>query len=195
MLALSEIYSLSTVCLCFSALAHQCSFPYSTFQINDNSRENSIFKNFLTMLDISDVRDDFSEHVGVVGDRIVGSFRSQPSYLRYTESDCLVSPSQSSQTRVETVTRQKDRQNYGSLRSSSGNVKSSAETIGRNTKNYRVAKIEEKQTPEDQDQRHQTASMSSTMTQSTASTRSSFGINVTKDQTENNLINYRNPDA
>lgn len=179
------------ITFCFVAIAHQCAFPYSTFQINDNSRENSLFKNFLLMLDMGDVRDDFSEHFGVVGDRIVGSFRSQPSYLRYTESDCLINPSQvASSTQVATVTRQKDRQN------SYGAVKSSAEAIGRNTKNYRVAKIEERQSPDEHYQRQQnSSSTTSTMTQSTTSTRSSFGINVTREQHENNLINYRNPDT
>lgn len=142
---------------------------------------------------MGDVRDDLSEHFGVVGDRIVGSFRSQPSYLRYTESDCLINPSQSSQTQVVTATRYKDR-NYGTYRSSKGNFKSNSEAIGRNTRNYRVANIEEKPSPDDQDQRQQTTSVSSTMTQSTAST-SSFGINVTRGQQENNLISYRNPDV
>lgn len=182
----------------FVALAHQFSFPYSTFQINDHTRENSLFKNFLLMLDMGDVRDDLSEHFGVVGDRIVGSFRSQPSYLRYTESDSLMNPSQSSQAQVVTVTRQKDRQSYGTYgRASDGSIKSNAETIGGNTKNYRVAKIEDRSTTDDPDQRQRAraASVSSTLTQSTTSTRSSFGINVTREQNENNLINYRNPDT
>lgn len=183
---------ISLIEIFFLALAHQCSFPYSTFQINDNTRENNLFNNFLSMLDMGDVRDDLTEHFGVVGDRIVGSFRSQPSYLRYTESDYLINPHQPA-TQVITASRIKDRSSYGTYstsRSSSSGYKPST-AIGHNQSNYRIAKIEENE-PESPT-RNQT-SVSSTMTQSTASaSSSSFGINVRG--LENDPINYRNPNA
>lgn len=176
-------------------MAHQCSFPYSTFQINDSTGgQNDLFKNFLTMLDMGDVRDDLTEHFGVVGDRIVGSFRSQPSYLRYTESDCLINPHQPP-SQVITASRFKDRSSYGtysSSRSSSSSSKPALSAIGHNQSNYRIAKIEENE-PESPT-RNQNTSVSSTMTQSTASaSSSSFGINVRG--LENDPINYRNPNV
>lgn len=137
------------------------------------------------------------EHFGVVGDRIVGSFRSQPSYLHYSEADLLISQNQPEPTQVVAVSRVKER-NYGTY--SPGNRRDSdkqSQTIGKDNKKYRIASIEDKESP----QASQGASSSKNpavsspnMTQSTASSSSSFGINV-QGKNENDLINYRNPDV
>lgn len=171
------------------ALAHQYSFPYTPFQINDQPRNNNWFSTFLTMLDMEDVRQDLSEHFGVVGDRIVGSFRSQPTYLQYSEADFLISPAQQQQTSVVAVSRVKDR-NYGTYKESTARSKKDA--IGKDNKKYRIVNIEDKEpSPQASSSRNTTAN--SNMTQSSASTTSSFGINVRG--LENDPINYRNPDV
>lgn len=132
------------------------------------------------MLDMEDVRQDLSEHFGVVGDRIGRSFRSQPTYLQYSEADYLISPQQ---PQVVAVSRVKS-QNYGTV-----HAKQKPDAIGKDNKKYRIAKIEDKNTPQSSGQ----GSSQNTMTQSTASTSSSFGINVRP--LENDPINYRNPET
>ena len=171
-----------------AALAHQYSFPHKTFQINDQPPDNNWFRKFLSMLDMEDVRQDLSEHFGVVGDRIVGSFRSQPSYLQYSEADFLITPSQAP-TQVVAVSRVKDR-NYGTYPSNKSKEKS--QTIGQDNKKYRVADIEDKTSPQS-GQGASTSALTPIMTQSTASTSSSYGINVKG--IENDSISYRNPDV
>lgn len=182
-----------TLC-CFTALAHQYSFPYKTFQINDVNVDGNWFKNFISSLDVDDVRQDISEHFGVVGDRIAGTFRSQPSYLQYSESDRLINPN-TYESRVVAVTRVKQ-QNYGSTYGSSrdGSQRYRTEAIGKNNKRYRIVEIEDsEQTPSSSTR---TTASTSNMTQSmmsTTSTTSSYGINVRGP--ENDPINYRNPDV
>lgn len=185
--------SLKTFHVCkqfdLSALAHQYSFPYSPFQINDQPIDSNWMSKFLSMLDMEDVRQDLTEHFGVVGDRIVGSFRSQPSFLQYSEADHLIQTSQQP-VQVTAVTRVKDR-NYGTY---SGNVTSQkSSAIGRDNKNYKIVKIEDNETPQSSGQGTSSRNTNS-MTQSTTSTNSSFGINVSKID-PNDPINYRNPDA
>lgn len=54
----------------FAAVAHHYSFPHDPFHINIphyNSHSGSWYNAFLAMLDISDVQQDVSEHIGVVG--------------------------------------------------------------------------------------------------------------------------------
>lgn len=146
------------------------------------------------MLDMEDVRQDLSEHFGVVGDRIVGSFRSQPSYLRYSEADFLITPAQPEPTSVVAVSRVKDR-NYGTYTSRSSDVKQKPAAIGKDKK-YRIANIEDKEGPQSSDpgtSSGRNATVSSNMTQSSISTTSSFGINVRG--LEEDVINYRNPDV
>lgn len=149
------------------------------------------FKNFLSSLDVDDVRQDISEHFGVVGDRIAGTFRSQPSYLQYTESDQLI-PSSAYESAVTTVTRVK-LPNYGSTRNSSQKYKT-GEAIGKSNKRYRIVEIEDSEPTPSSSTR--TTASTSNMTQSmmsTTSTTSSYGINVRGP--ENDPINYRNPDV
>lgn len=136
---------------------------------------------------MEDVRQDLQEHFGVVGDRIVGSFRSQPSYLHHSEADYLISPNQSA-TQVVAVSRVKDK-SYGTLPANESKNKS--EAIGKDSKKYRVANIEDKESPQSGEGG---SSRTSDMTQSTTSTSSSFGINV-KRLDPNDPINYRNPDV
>ena len=146
------------------------------------------------MLDMEDVRQDLSEHFGVVGDRIGRSFRSQPTYLQYSEADYLITPSQ--QQQVVAVSRVKTH-NYGTVNAAArraSDTKKNPEVIGKDNKNkYRIAKIEEKDSPGSSGQSSSQNTLNSTMTQSTASTSSSFGISVRG--IENNPINYRNPDV
>jgi hypothetical protein len=145
------------------------------------------------MLDMEDVRQDLSEHFGVVGDRIGRSFRSQPTYLQYSEADYLISPSQQS-PQVVAVSRVKT-QNYGTADTArrSSDTKNKPEVIGKDNKKYRIAKIEDKDSPHSSGQGSSQNTSNSNMTQSTASTSSSFGINVRG--LENDPINYRNPDV
>lgn len=144
------------------------------------------------MLDMEDVRQDLSEHFGVVGDRIVGSFRSQPTYLQYSEADLLISQSQA--TQVVAVSRVKDR-NYGTYSTTrKSDSKSRSDAIGQDNKKYRIVNIEEQNSPQSSGQgSSRNTTTNSNMTQSTASTSSSFGINVRG--LENDPINYRNPDV
>jgi hypothetical protein len=177
----------------FSALAHQYSFPYKAFQINDQPRDNNWFRTFLAMLDMEDVRQDLQEHFGVVGDRIGRSFRSQPTYLQYSEEDYLINPSHQAPTQVVAVSRVKN-QNYGTVTRSSSDTKQKPEPIGKNNKKYQIVKIEDNDTPQSSGQgSSKNTTTNSNMTQSTASTSSSFGINVRG--LENDPINYRNPDV
>ena len=180
----------------FLALAHQYSFPHSPFQRNDESTDRDWWGKFLAMLDMEDVRQDLSEHFGVVGDRIVGSFRNQHSYMQYSEADCLITPAQLP-AQVVAVSRVKDK-NYGTYSSEKSNIeKQKSQAIGKNNKNYRVANIEDNETPRDSSQSsgQGTSSRNTTtsMTQSTTST-SSFGINVRGIENDPVIITYRNPD-
>lgn len=180
---------LLTSCFPFLALAHQYSFPYKPFQINDQARNNNWFRTFLAMLDMEDVRADLSEHFGVVGDRIGRSFRSHSTNLQYSEADYLINPSQQA-TQVVAVSRVKN-QNYGTVHKTRPlSDKKQPEAIGKDNKKYRIADIEDKDTPQSSGQ----GTSNSNMTQSTASTSSSFGINV-RAIDENDPINYRNPDV
>lgn len=145
---------------------------------------------------MEDVRQDLSEHFGVVGDRIAGSFRSQPSYLQYSEADYLITSAQPP-TQVVTVSRVNDK-NYGTYSiDRSNDEKQKSQAIGKQNKNYRIANIEDNETPKDvspplsSGPGTSSRNTATSMTQSTTST-SSFGINVRG--LENDPINYRNPD-
>lgn len=143
------------------------------------------------MLDMEDVRQDLSEHFGVVGDRIVGSFRSQPTYLQYSEADYLI-PAAQAPAQVVTVSRVKGK-NYGTYSSDrAADGKQNSQAIGKDNKSYRIVNIEDKDTPQSSGQGNSSRNTAS-MTQSTASTSSSFGINVRG--LENDPINYRNPEV
>lgn len=178
--------------LSLSALAHQYSFPYKPFQINDQPGDSNWFRTFLSMLDMEDVRQDLSEHFGVVGDRIGRSFRSQPTYLQYSEADYLITPTQQP-AQVVAVSRVKT-QNYGTVSTPrrASDSKKKPEVIGKDKK-YRIATIEDKDSPQSSGQGSSQTMSNSNMTQSTASTSSSYGINVRG--LENDPINYRNPDV
>lgn len=150
------------------------------------------------MLDIEDVRQDISEHFGVVGDRIAGTFRPQPTYLQYSESDRLIMPSIQESSSVVAVTRVKDRSGgYGTCDSNEQRQKYRTERIGKDNKRYRIVEIEdngsEVGTPSSSARTIASTSNMTQSTMSTASTTSSFGINVRGP--ENDSINYRNPDV
>lgn len=173
------------------ALAHQYSFPYKPFQINDQPPDNNWMRKLFAMLDVEDVRQDLQEHFGVVGDRIVGSFRSQPSYLHHSEADRLISATQAP-TRVVAVSRVKEK-NYGTYSKAGDSSSEKSQVIGKDNKKYRVANIEDKESPQS-GQGTSSRTSNSNMTQSTTSTTSSYGINV-KGLDPNDPINYRNPDV
>lgn len=174
-----------------AALAHQYSFPYSPFQINGQPTDGNWWGKFLAMLDMEDVRADLTEHFGVVGDRIVGSFRSQPTYMQYNEADHLLTSAQQP-SHVVTVSRVKD---YGTYSDRTYESQQKYQAIGKDNKNYRIANIEDKEIKEssqsDNGQGPSSRNTVTSMTQSTTST-SSFGINVKG--LENDPINYRNPE-
>lgn len=180
-----------------AALAHQYSFPYKPFQINEQSDINW-FRTFLLMMDMEDVRQDVFEHFDVVGTRISRGFRTtQPSYSsQQTESDYLITPNQPA-TRVLTVSRVKEpvSRNYGTYSSSASDKRQKSTPIGKDTKKYRIVNIEESSKSSDgQGPSPKANTSTSNMTQSTTSTTSSsFGINVRG--LENDPINYRNPDV
>lgn len=146
------------------------------------------FKNFLSSLDVDDVRQDLSEHFGVVGDRIAGTFRSQPSYLQYSESDRLMS--RTNESSVVAVTRVK----HPSYGSTYGSQKYRTEAIGKGNKRYRIVEIEDtEQTPSSSTRTTASTSNMEQSMMSTTSTTSSYGINVRGP--ENDPVNYRNPDV
>lgn len=165
-----------------AAVAHQYSFPYKIYQINDVQVDGSWFRNFLAMLDFEDVRQDISEHFDVVGNRIVAPFRSQPTYMQYTEADCLIADAN-----MIAASRSVSK-SYGTVR---GAERFKTEPIGKDSRRYRIVQIEEHETPSSS---ARTTVSNSQMTQSTISTTSSsYGINVRGP--EHDVINYRNPDV
>lgn len=134
---------------------------------------------------MEDVRQDLSEHFGVVGDRIVGSFRNQPSYLQYSEADYLITPTQP--TVLVSRAKEKDYGTYSNDQSNNGKSKSQA--IGRDNKNFRIASIVDNETSSSQGS--SSRNIITSMSRSTVS-KSPFGINVRG--VDNDPINYRNPD-
>lgn len=66
-----------------AAVAHHYSFPHKPFHINapNYDTSNRGFLNALkTMLDISDVRDDLGEHIGVVGSSFARRLQGRSNY-------------------------------------------------------------------------------------------------------------------
>lgn len=162
-----------------AAIMHQYSFPYKTFQVNDLNVDGNWFRNFLAMLNFEDVRQDISEHFDVVGNRIVAPFRSQPNYMQYNEADCLITDVAVSRSSVKT---------YGTTRPSvDAATRFKTEPIGKDSRRYRIVDIEEPNSSA------RTSASTSNLTQSTASTTSSYGISVRGP--EHDAINYRNPDV
>jgi len=50
-----------------AAIAHSYSFPHYPFHLNIPHYSNSWYNAFAAMLDISDIHQDVTEHLGVVG--------------------------------------------------------------------------------------------------------------------------------
>ncbi|XP_063699065.1 transmembrane protein 184C [Culicoides brevitarsis] len=67
-----------------AAVAHHYSFPHKPFHINAPNYDNTTNRGFLnalkTMLDISDVRDDIGEHIGVVGSSFARRLQGRSNY-------------------------------------------------------------------------------------------------------------------
>lgn len=140
----------------------------------------NLFENILKLKNL--ILQDISEHFDVVGNRIVAPFRSQPSYMQYTEADCLISD-----VNVVAASRSVSK-SYGTARNSE---RFKTEPIGKDSRRYRIVQIEERETPSSS---ARTTASTSQMTQSTISTTSSsYGINVRGP--EHDAINYRNPDV
>lgn len=51
----------------FAAIAHQYSFSYKQFVTEEIEEGATCFGSFCAMLDISDVKTDITEHIGVLG--------------------------------------------------------------------------------------------------------------------------------
>lgn len=67
-----------------AAVAHIYSFPHHPFHINSpqywNNPNHSWCRAFLSMMDISDMQEDVSEHLGVVGQTITRRFQTRSTY-------------------------------------------------------------------------------------------------------------------
>lgn len=78
-----------------AALAHKYSFPHQPYHINipNYGNERTWFSSLAPMWDITDVQQDLSEHIGVVGSSLSRRFRGRTAYhlTRGTESERLVS--------------------------------------------------------------------------------------------------------
>lgn len=78
-----------------AALAHKYSFPHEPYHINipDYGNDRTWFNSLSQMWDMSDVRHDVSEHLGVVGSSLSRRLRGRTAYhlTRGTETDHLMS--------------------------------------------------------------------------------------------------------
>lgn len=79
----------------FAAIAHHYSFSHDPFHINipHYGPGGSWYNAFLAMLDVTDVQQDVSEHIGVVGSSLSRRFRGRSMYhltRGSTESDYLI---------------------------------------------------------------------------------------------------------
>lgn len=63
-----------------AALAHIYSFPHQPFHLPHYTQHRSWYDALLAMLDISDVQEDVSEHIGVVGSSLSRRFRGRTNY-------------------------------------------------------------------------------------------------------------------
>lgn len=67
-----------------AAVAHIYSFPHHPFHINSpqywNNPNHSWCRAFLSMMDISDMQEDVTEHLGVVGSSITRRFQGRSTY-------------------------------------------------------------------------------------------------------------------
>lgn len=145
--------------------------------MNSPESESNCFRSFLSMLDMDDVRQDFSEHFDVVGNRISRPFRNQTNYLQQDEErEFLVSSED-----LMSVSRIKDR-NYGTTEDNKG-----SDTIGKD-KTYKIVEIQEKDKEKPSTPKHPASS-------SAGSGSSAYlGVNV-RGLDENELINYKNPNV
>lgn len=76
-----------------AALAHQYSFPHDPFHINIphyDSAGVSWYNAFIDMWDISDVHQDVSEHIGVVGSSLSRRFRGRSMYSMTRGGDSYI---------------------------------------------------------------------------------------------------------
>lgn len=83
----------------FAAVAHKYSFSHKPFHINIPHYENnqSFFNSFVAMWDISDIQQDVTEHIGVMGSSLTRRFRGRTAYSMArgttTEADYLITHS------------------------------------------------------------------------------------------------------
>lgn len=145
--------------------------------MNTPESDSNWFRSLLSMLDMDDVRQDFSEHFDVVGNRITRGFRTQPNYLQQDEErEFLVSSED-----LMTVSRNKDR-NYGTTEDNKV-----SDTIGKD-KTFRIVEIQEKDKEKTSSPKHPASSSAG------SSSSPYLGVNV-RGLDENELINYKNPNV
>jgi len=103
-----------------AAVAHIYSFPHSPFHINSpqywNNPEHSWCRAFLSMMDISDMQEDVTEHLGVVGSSLSRRFQGRSTYQPLARS-----PRRSSSESEYLISKRQDQQLPGSS-SQSGNM-------------------------------------------------------------------------
>lgn len=77
-----------------AALAHKYSFPHKPYHINipNYGNDRTWFNSLAPMWDFSDVQQDLSEHIGVVGSSLSRRFRGRTAYnlTRGSETDRLM---------------------------------------------------------------------------------------------------------
>lgn len=66
-----------------AAIAHKYSFPHQPYHINipNYGNDRTWFNSLAPMWDLTDVQQDLSEHIGVVGSSLSRRFRGRTSYL------------------------------------------------------------------------------------------------------------------
>jgi hypothetical protein len=163
-----------------AALAHKHSFPVSPFEINSQQIERSWYVSLLSMLDVSDVRQDITEHFGIVGGRITRSFRYRNDFS-FEQQQQLIPHSSLSQE-----SRGKDYRTFDIQQDI--NQKKPKPM-------YRIVEIEEIEKPEyasNEDLSSNRDPSSSSSSTTPLEERDYLGISV-KGASVKDQINYRNP--
>ncbi|XP_017120890.1 transmembrane protein 184C isoform X2 [Drosophila elegans] len=102
-----------------AAVAHIYSFPHHPFHINSpqywNNPNHSWCRAFLSMMDISDMQEDVTEHLGVVGSSLSRRFQGRSTYQPLARS-----PRRSSSESEYLISKRQDQQLPGHSSQSAG---------------------------------------------------------------------------
>ncbi|XP_034668896.1 transmembrane protein 184C-like isoform X1 [Drosophila subobscura] len=104
-----------------AAVAHIYSFPHHPFHINSpqywNNPNHSWCRAFLSMMDISDMQEDVTEHLGVVGSTLSRRFQGRSTYQPLARG-----PRRSSSESEYLISKRQDQQLSGGSSTQSGNM-------------------------------------------------------------------------